>query len=109
MRAIVAALGTMVMLMLLPAADAGAQPSQVPPSKPSPFDRLFRGQLKPAEKMPQPRDYANTNSMFQTPPVCMPVIHGDSSIDPSFMHVHVPPPNGPTPIIKVVPAPPCRK
>ena len=85
----------------------------------NPYDRLFRGQINPdltTTRLPEtpvlPLKPAETptlplEAMFQNVPVCMPTMYGDASIDPTFGHA--PLMNGPTPLIRVVPAPPCRK
>jgi hypothetical protein len=85
----------------------------------NPYDRLFREQinpdLKPALPPSQPAQlpkHTETRTLalepvFQNIPVCMPTMYGDASLDPTFGHAPVT--NGPTPLIRVVPAPPCRK
>ena len=85
----------------------------------NPYDRLFRGQINPDVKpaVPagppaQPPRQAEAPALplepiLQNVPVCMPTMYGDASLDPTFGHA--PLLDGPTPLIRIVPAPPCRK
>jgi len=81
----------------------------------NPYARLFRGQISPDLKAPrtleqpaqEPKEALTISPMFQVAPVCMPTIHGDASVDPTIRHE--PPANGPMPLIRVIPVPPCRK
>ena len=83
----------------------------------NPYGRLFRGQINPDVKTPRAPEQPpqpSTPGMATMPPpmvpiapVCMPIVRGDASIDPDF--VQRPPTTGPTPLIRVIPAPPCQR
>ena len=99
--------------------SVAAQSPSASAQRPNPYENLFRSQLNPSQKTPGSPDFLSALQQslqektalpqVQTPPICMPVIHGDSSIDPAIVMHGAVPGNGPTFTMRVVQPVPCRK